>query len=94
MFPCDTCIYNDFLSNKVKTNTPDYVGKRCCNKGCILYKCPIDGLRKLPLTKCKHQKEVKIEVIEIHKFAAPDDVADLDFPNSEAQHEEDNHRFF
>lgn len=54
MFPCDDCIYNDLLSDKIKTNTPEYVGKRCCNKNCILYKCPIDGLRKLPLTKCKH----------------------------------------
>lgn len=61
IFPCDTCNYNGFLSNKVKTNTSDYVGKRCCNKGCILYKCPIEGLRKLPLTQCKCHAEFKDE---------------------------------
>ena len=41
----------------------------------------------------KHEVPDKVEVIVIHKFAAPDDVANLDFPNSEVKHEEDNHRF-
>ena len=27
-------------------------------------------------------EHITVEVIEIHKFASPDDVKDLDFPNS------------
>ena len=30
----------------------------------------------------EHESKVTIEVIEIHKFASPDDVADLDFPGT------------
>lgn len=46
------------------------------------------------LSHKEHNAPDKVELIVIHKFAAPDDVADLDFPNSEVKHEEDHNRLF
>ena len=34
-----------------------YNGERCGNTNCIFFKCPISGLEKSGLTRCKRFKE-------------------------------------
>ena len=40
--------------------------------------------------KAKAEYEKKIEVITIHKFAKPEGVKDLDFPNSKSSEDKKN----
>ena len=45
------------------------------------------SIKENPCRVCRYNEyfeedKVTIEVIEIHKFASPDDVADLDFPGT------------
>ena len=53
---CDNCKYKGVLPEDCEQYII-YAGGRCINSNCIFYKCPISGLVKSGLTRCKKFKE-------------------------------------
>ena len=53
---CDECKYKGDLKITIKPHII-YNGERCTNSNCIFFKCPISGLEKSGLTRCKKFKE-------------------------------------